>query len=288
VALVTAMVVMIPARRAGDRGARLRRQPSARTGDERVREAALPAGQDRAGGPDRRAWRRVAHHSRRAVPTSCASSGASAGCPTASTITAAFTGTDAAAGQWTTEIRDDLGLAAQQYRRDVLATAPCPAGTPCTWDSNANERCGSAHRRPCERTRTVVGLVRRPVIRVPLPRATTIAGRSRRRTPATSSSSTSSAAHRSPAWRTSCTSLQPGTAPGSLHHGGPAVGDAASPCATGRPRPLYRRLRPGRPHARAPGRIAGPGRGPGHRLLDPCTSAAQLTGSVVVEDQTCT
>jgi type II secretory pathway pseudopilin PulG len=292
VALVTAMVVMILLGALAT-GVLVSVDSHQRgTGDERVREAALQLAETAlesqvvalgGGWPTTSALR---------FPASCASSGASAGCPTASTITGAFAGGDAAGGQWTTEVRDDLGLGAQHYRRDVLAAQVCLAGPPCTWDSNANGamwvRASATVR---GRTRTVVGLVRRPQIRVPLPRATAIAGRFE-----TTNNGNKvivdlqGCSPQSGVAQTSCSSLQPAPLQVRCTTAAPAIGDPClsfrsgqiSPAVTG----VYDQdvLTPEllgvlRDQAANAGRV----------YSTTCPTAAQLSGSVVfVEDQTCT
>jgi hypothetical protein len=116
----------------------------------------------------------------KALPATCTQSSSSTGCPSASGIQQAVSGTFAAGSTWSVSVRDNLGSANGSYSRAVVDSTPCQGGVtvPCTWDSNGDglmwvRAQGTAR----GLSRTVVALVQVRLTPLTLPNFGIVAGR---------------------------------------------------------------------------------------------------------------
>jgi len=147
-----------------------------RSGTERVKEAAFTVGESLLDSEVLILSDQWPSTAAAALPATCTA--AALRCPDPAQTVAAIGSPDVAAGvAWRTTVRDDLGGTATYYSKAETDAAACAGVTPCTWDSNGNGAVWvRAEATVRGRVRTVVGLVRRQLVRVSLPRNTITAG----------------------------------------------------------------------------------------------------------------
>ncbi len=171
-ALVTAMLVTVLIGAIGIAGLIAADRFQRGTGEERVRETALQlAGAALSGQviPLNGVWPTSAALE---LPSTCTSAATVARCPSPASLAASFQDTPAAAGTWTVEVRDDAYTSGDDERYDRAELLGNPR-----WDRNGNGRLWIRAEATVQgRRRSVVSMVRRQEIRVPLPRASVIAG----------------------------------------------------------------------------------------------------------------
>jgi len=171
-ALVTAMLVTVLIGALGIVGLIAADRFQRGTGDERVRETTLQLAEAALSAqviPLNAVWPSSATL---AIPSACTSAATVARCPSPASVAASFQQTPADTGTWRVEVRDDIYSSGtdERYVYDDLTSKP-------SWDSNGNGRLWIRAEATVQgRRRSVVSLVRREAVRVPLPRASVISG----------------------------------------------------------------------------------------------------------------